>query len=498
MTTAGPSRGRTSVGGHLRRLGGESLVYGLAGMATTLVGIVLMPFYTRVFAPADYGVLSLVGATMSVVAILVVLALDNAAFRWYWDTEVLEDRKKTLASWFWCQLGIATICGCGMFFEAPRLSTMVGAGRPGEALFRLAAIAMPLQGVTNIAGNWFRMQRRPWAAMSFTLSQSVLTITLTILFVLVGGLGLPGVIGGQLGGALVLGLVAVVTMRSWLGPTHFSLARLKEMLLYAFPLIPSALALWVVGFGSRFVIERYSGTAELGLYQVGASVASAVGLLTGAFQQAWSPFALSIHRNEEAKDVYASAFLVYVWLGGFVSAGLALVAPDAIRLMATPRYEGAASVVGLLALNHVVIGVGYIASLGLGIVKDTKPAAAAVSLAAVVNVSLSVALVPVLGRVGAALAVLASQAVVPLFLFWRAQRVYPVSYRFGAAAAGLAMTAAVMVGGAAIHAPSVWTGLLAKGALLILFVPAALLARVVSPGTVRAWVGLGPEGRMAR
>lgn len=487
----GADRGRRgSVGGHLRRLGSESVVYGLAGMATTLVGIVLMPFYTRIFSPADYGILSLVGATMSIVAIFVVLALDNSAFRWYWDTDDLGDRKRTLASWVWCQLTVATVCASVIFLEAEQLSELVGAGRSGAALFRLAAVAMPLQGFTNIAGSWFRMQRRPWAAMTFTLSQSVLTITTTILLVLVAGWGLPGVIGGQLGGALVLSLVGVVMMGNWLNPKRFRFSRLKEMLAFALPLIPSALALWVVGFGSRFVIERYAGTAELGLFQVGAAVASAAGLLTGAFQQAWSPFALSIHRDEGAKDVYAAAFLAYVWFGCVVSAGLALAAPEAIRLLATQRYAGAASVVGILALNHVVIGLGYIASLGLGIVKDTRPAAVAISLAALANVGLSVALVPRMGRVGAALAIVGSQAVVPAFLFWRAHRVYPVPYRFGAAGALLVLATVVIGGGAAIHVESLWMSLLVKAGVMALFVPAAILARVVSPAMVREWIRL--------
>ncbi|MBK9483526.1 MAG: hypothetical protein IPO02_16455 [Bacteroidetes bacterium] len=88
----------------LKQLAGESLIYGISSMLSRFSGIFLVPLYTRLLLPADYGALSLVNSTFYFIIVLAVFALDSAAARWYYDTEDINERKKTIASWFWFQL----------------------------------------------------------------------------------------------------------------------------------------------------------------------------------------------------------------------------------------------------------------------------------------------------------------------------------------------------------------------------------------------------------
>ena len=477
---------------HLRQLASESLVYGLAGVVSSLIGIVLVPVYTRIFSPVQYGVLSLISGTIAVVAIFAVLALDSSAHRWFWDSEETADRKKTIASWVWCQLAVSSLLALGIIASAKRLATALSAGPEAVTLFYLAALALPLSGLVSVTTNWLRMQRRPWVTMSVSLGMSLLTIGLTIALVVVAHLGLRGIFMAQAAGAALGAVAAVILLRDWLNPRHFDPARLKAMLSYALPLVPASLAIWVVGFSGRFFVQGFADTAEVGLFQVGASVATVAALATGAFQQAWGPFALSIHKQDEAREVYAAVFLAYVFLGCVLAAGLALLAPEAIRLLATERYVGASSVVGLLALNHVVVGLGYIAGLGLAVVRQTRPTGIAVVVAAVVTIGLNFALVPSFGKVGAALAILGGQIVIPAYLFRRAQAAYPIPYRFGPALGLGAITLAIIAFGGLLHISSPWQAIAVKMALLALLVPAAALCRVISPSQLRLLLQRAP------
>src|SRR5579862_5762790 len=131
----------------LRQLAVESAVYGLSGVIARFLNMLLVPLYTRIFAPADYGVMSLVMTTMAVVSIFVVLALDNAAHRWYWDTEDTSDRKSTLTSWAWCQLAVSTLVAVGIFFCADSLGRVIVGDQAAGTYFRLTAMALPLSGL---------------------------------------------------------------------------------------------------------------------------------------------------------------------------------------------------------------------------------------------------------------------------------------------------------------------------------------------------------------
>jgi O-antigen/teichoic acid export membrane protein len=174
----------------------------------------------------------------------------------------------------------------------------------------------------------------------------------------------------------------------------------------------------------------FAGTSEVGLYQVGSSMAAVMALITNSFQQAWGPFALSIHRDDDAKKVYAKVLVVYAWVATVACVGLTLFSSEVIRLVATSRYEGAARVVGLLAFANIMMGFYYIAAIGLNICKQTKPIGIAITVAAALNVALNLLLVPRWGLVGSAVATLLSQVPLPVFLFYSAQRMYPVPYRF--------------------------------------------------------------------
>lgn len=468
---------------HMRQLGAESFVYGISGVISRFIGFFLMPIYTRVFAPEDYGVISLVATTMAVVSVFVVLALDSAAGRWYYDTDDLAERKNTLASWAWCQLGASLALAAAIFAFSGPLAQAITGSAGADRYFRLAALTLPLTVLGSILTNWLRFQRRPWVTIAYTIASSLATILLSILFVVSLRWGLTGVYSAQLLSGLLGTLVAAFLLRDWIRPRHFRWRRLKEMLRFSLPLVPAALAYWVVSFSGRFYVQAYGNASEVGLYQVGVSLAAIVAIATGAFQQAWGPFSMSIHKRADAKQVYASVFLVYIWLACALSTAIALFAPELVRLLATARYLGASSVVGILAFSYVMIGLTYIANVGPTIAKVTAPAGLALTAAALLNILLNLLLTPRLGKVGSAIATLVSQALVPAFLFYRSRSIYPIPYRFAPAVGILGLSAGLILLGNRLEVS--WMSAALKLGLLVLFLPALPLSGIISPEQVQ-------------
>ena len=83
---------------NLRRLGKDSLIYGLNGVANRSIGIILLPIYTRVFAPSEYGVIDLITTTIVVFSYLSALGLDLAMGRYYGDTADETERRLTTST----------------------------------------------------------------------------------------------------------------------------------------------------------------------------------------------------------------------------------------------------------------------------------------------------------------------------------------------------------------------------------------------------------------
>lgn len=455
-------------------------MYGLAATVSRALSFFLVPIYTRVFAPEDYGVISLVNTTIAVAAVFVALGLDSSAGRWYWGTSDDEDRRVTLSSWTGTYLATATALGI-VVIAASRWLSDVTVGGPGAATYiRLAAVTLPLGVLVVVLTNFFRMQRRPWAAAAFSFATSTTNIALALLLVVGLHRGIDGVYQAQIGSAAFGSLIALYLVRDWIRPRWFRRERVREMLAYALPLVPAALAFWVVNLSDRYFVRVFGSTREVGIYQVANALAALVALVTVGFQQAWGPFALSIHREEGARRVYADALMLYGWVTCLVAVAISALAPEAIRVVATDRYAAAAGSVPYLALSYVVMGGMYIAALGANLTKTTKPVAAGVGLAALVNVGLNLLLVPSLGGVGAAISTLAAWVVMTGYVFARSQRLYPIPYRFVPAGALFTLSLALALAGQAWRPGSLAVAVAGKLALTALLIPAAFALRVVT------------------
>src|SRR3954465_15182421 len=92
---------------YFKQLAGGSLLFGLSSGISGFISLFLVPVYTKIFTPADYGIINLVNATFFLLTILVVFGLDSAVAVWFWDKTDEEERKKTFASWFWFQFFVS-------------------------------------------------------------------------------------------------------------------------------------------------------------------------------------------------------------------------------------------------------------------------------------------------------------------------------------------------------------------------------------------------------
>ena len=419
-----------SVKKRLIQLASESAIYGLSGVIASFIGIFLIPIYTRIFTPKDYGVISLLTVFASLVGMFAVLGLDNSSARWFYDTDESKHRHTTISTWFWCQLGVSSVLALGIVFLAPQISFWLTNSPQYANLVRLVAVGIPVATSSTVLGSWLRYQRRATMSVVFSLSRTLANIGLVIIFVVVLRRGLTGLFTANLIIGIIFGILSVLFLKNWISPSTFSRERLRAMLHYALPLIPAALGLWIMMGMDRIMLEHFANISEVGLYSIAASVASLIALITAAFTQAWGPFAYSILKEPDSGQVYSKVLDLYSFIGSAVCTGLALYAPLILRFFTTKAYYPAASTVGLLAFGTLLNGSRFIASLGCGIVKRSIPSAISVAIGAGMNLILNLILDPHFGRNGAAFATTLSWAASVVYLFWASQRYYPIPYHW--------------------------------------------------------------------
>jgi O-antigen/teichoic acid export membrane protein len=242
--------------------------------------------------------------------------------------------------------------------------------------------------------------------------------------------GFVGILYSQLITAVIGTAIAVSTMKHWLGWKYFYVSHFKKMFRYSSPLIPAAVASWLITSSGVYFINHFLDSSEAGIYQVGSILASGIGLFVLAFQMAWGPFALSIQHSEGAKNIYASVFQLYTCLSVLIAVFLFLFAREILIIFTTEKYYEGNIVAGILGFNVILSGFTYIASIGLNITKSSIPYSTITIIGSILTLILFFFLIKPLGKEGAALASFGGQIIVPIYLFFAAQKKYHVPYKF--------------------------------------------------------------------
>src|SRR6185437_9144892 len=92
----------------LKELARHSAIYGLGSIVARILGVLLLPLYTRYLSPSDYGLIETLVALTAVLTALVAQAMKSAFFRFYFDSAELERRLLVVRTAFWYVMAAST------------------------------------------------------------------------------------------------------------------------------------------------------------------------------------------------------------------------------------------------------------------------------------------------------------------------------------------------------------------------------------------------------
>ena len=248
-----------ALGAELKRLGKHSAIYGLGGLVSRILAVLLLPLYTRYLSPSDYGVVETLIALTTVVGIALSAGIGSAFFRFYFDSNEPAARRRVLRTSFWFIMGMATLgLVVGVAFAGELSQFLFGTTKDAKLV---AASFVGLWAGMNWAQltNLFRVEERSVAFVSASVANILVTVGATLILVVALDKGPIGVIVGNFTGTLVVYSVLVFYRREQLG-LEFDRKLLRQMNRFGLPLVPTALFLWVTNFSDRIFLAKLADT----------------------------------------------------------------------------------------------------------------------------------------------------------------------------------------------------------------------------------------------
>jgi O-antigen/teichoic acid export membrane protein len=438
---------------HLRRLLSDSAIYGLGGIASQALGIVLVPLYARQLGVANYGVLAVITTTLSLTSMVATLALPQAFFRSYLhDAQTSEQRRAVLSGTFGLRLAISIGFLVVYAALAMPLTILIFGSEERLPLLLLIGPIVFFDTLNLVPLSFLRAERRARVFAAVAFFRAIFGTLLIVLFVVVFGFGVAGVLLGSAISAIVSFTIGVAVLARGAGvrPT-IDRALWRYMLFFSLPLVPASIAGWSLSVSDRYIIGAVDGFRAVGVYSVGYTIGLVMNaLVIQPFGLAWGAAFWEFAREEQGRRIISRALNLFVMLASLPALALSIFGTDAMRLLLSPEFEAGRFVIPFSAFGYVMYGVYSIAGTGLNVASKTRWLAITVAAAAIANLLINLLGIPIFGFMAAAYSTLISYALLALLTGFVAQRYYPVPWDYprvlGTIALGLGLSAAGLLG----------------------------------------------------
>lgn len=399
----------------LKGAGADTLKYFPVRLVPALTSLITVPVFTRMITREDYGDFFLVNSAVSLTGILFTAWLSSSIVRFYWAEEREGRLDRYIATVVWASLAALAV---GALLLGITMLLLGGLFGPGiQRLMPIALASLMLGQFIQLMQQLMRAANQARKFATLSIASALLSTAFSVFFVAVPRLGSYGILAGVTLGNVLLLPLALKNARSQgsLAPRNVSRDILSEFASYGLPMIPAAISSWVLVLSDRYVIGLTQTAADVGLYGNAYGLGDKImGLVTIPLLTAIGPVLVQTFEKKGqvlAQQVQTQLTRYYALVTFPVVAGLAVIARPFMEVFTGPDYRSAFPILPIVAAGVMLNGASQLANNGLAMHKKTTVMMQNTLTAAVAQVALNVALVPVFGYQAAAWNTLAAYVV---------------------------------------------------------------------------------------
>jgi len=432
----------------LQKLAGQTAIYGLSSIVGRLLNYLLVPIYTRVFLPADFGVVAELYAYIAFLNVLLTYGMETAFFRYY---ELTENKNIVYFTGFFSLLTTSFLFLILVLASLPQLASLIRYPQNSEYILYLAFIvaidaitAIPFAKLRaqnkakmfalikllnigfNIGFNLFFIVFCPYVVKNFQSSDTIFKI-IELFYnrnIGVGYVFIANLIASIF--TLLLLLPSIIKVKF-----EFDKTLWKKMILYALPLL-------IAGFAGiinetidrillKFLLPEDISMTQLGIYSACYKISIIITIFIQAFRFAADPFFFSQEKNKDAKKIYAAVMNYFVMACLIVFLGVMMYI-DIVKYFIGKNYYDGLKVVPVLLLANIFLGVYYNLSIWYKLSGKTLYGAYLSIFGACVTLLLNFIWIPVWGYVGAAWATMICYLTMMIASYIIGQKNFKVNY----------------------------------------------------------------------
>lgn len=406
----------------------DSLIYTILGVLSRGIGLLLIPVYTRILTPAQYGLLDLIILISTLAFFILTLEIGQGCARFFPELKSEAEKKDFFsANFFFTFLIYSGAIGL-LALLAPLIAPKIIPIKDGIPLYMMGLLFIWTNGISQQVHNHLRWEFLRLEFGIAALAIALISACLVLLFALAGMLNLTTILFSLTMGQFSALLYSLYKLRHRL-QLRISRKALAVMLSFSSPLVISSAAVWVNNYIDRVALLQLMSLSDVGVYALAFRIAGIISITLIGLQQAISPLIYTHYKDPQTPEQIAQLFRYFVAVILLIFAIMALFSHEIILIVSGDAYREAAPIMPILVAS-IVISQSYVFMPGIFLAKKTLTASYINICGAVVNVLGNLALIPILGLAGAAISTLAGSLILFCLYLMIGHKYYPIPFEW--------------------------------------------------------------------
>lgn len=425
-------------------MAGDTAIYGMSSIIGRFLNWWLVPYYSRIFLPEEYGVVTNLYSYVAIILVLLTYGMETGFFRFAGQGN--DDEKvysTSMISLFFTSGSFVLLL---FVFSTDIAGWMDYSGH--VEFIKWLGIIVAIDAFTAIPFARLRLKNKAIKFASLKFLNIGITIGANLFFLSLCPYLLKNnpdsivkyIYSAEIGIGYVFisNLIASATIILILLPEILAIklkydwVLIKQMLNYSFPVL-------IVGITGminqnidkillpKLITEEQNPMGQLGIYGANFKLAVLMNMFIQAFRYAFEPFFFSQKKDSGSTEIYAIIMKYFVIFGLLIFLGMTLFI-DVIKIVIDASYHEGLKVVPIILMANLFLGVYFTLSLWYKLTDKTIYGAYIASGGAVLTLVLNSLLIPVIGYMGSAIALLICFSGMTVVSYILGQKHFPVNY----------------------------------------------------------------------
>lgn len=416
----------------LKELTKDTAIYGISTMIGRFLNFILVPLYTNIFLPADYGIIQLIYAYMAILNIVFIYGLDSAYLKFASFKDVGDD-KDNFSTPYVSILMTSLLFVFLIIMNISAIGNSLGIPSEYQYLIYFGAAILFLDANVVIPFLKLRLERNAKIFSLYRIINILVNILLNVYLIIILKWGIKAILLSNLiASAVSLLLLLPTIIKNFRFKFHSVL--FKRMLKFGLPFLPAGFAVMLVQVIDVPILEKLTDLQTVGIYKANYKLGIFMMLYVNMFQFAWQPFFLQNAKEPNAKEMFSKVLTYFTLAGSVMLVVVSLFISDIAQIRIAgfsiigSEYWSGLHIVPIVLLAYLINGMYSVFSAGIYIEEKSIYVPFITGAGAVVNIIVNFLLIPVLSLTGAALATFASYFVMALGYYFVTQKFYQIKY----------------------------------------------------------------------